>query len=161
MYVFMSSVFCSFFCFSSRRRHTRCALVTGVQTCALPIYSAAAHVYDIAQLIHQQQLAPVTIIAHSFGANLALRYAGIYPENVARLVAIEGLGLPPQFEAKLEEMGIDGRMRRWIDQQRQLAGRQPRRYATIDEALARMQEENRHLSPDRDRTRTRIGRAHV
>src|SRR3546814_1831606 len=26
-----------FFVFSSRRRHTRCALVTGVQTCALPI----------------------------------------------------------------------------------------------------------------------------
>src|SRR3546814_1507000 len=26
-----------FVCFSSRRRHTRCALVTGVQTCALPI----------------------------------------------------------------------------------------------------------------------------
>src|SRR3546814_7046827 len=31
---------CLFF-FSSRRRHTRCALVTGVQTCALPISSAA------------------------------------------------------------------------------------------------------------------------
>src|SRR3546814_2413502 len=30
--------FCLFF-FSSRRRHTRCALVTGVQTCALPIWS--------------------------------------------------------------------------------------------------------------------------
>src|SRR3546814_991999 len=29
-------MFCVFF-FSSRRRHTRCALVTGVQTCALPI----------------------------------------------------------------------------------------------------------------------------
>src|SRR3546814_10556035 len=29
-----------FVCFcSSKRRHTRCALVTGVQTCALPIYS--------------------------------------------------------------------------------------------------------------------------
>src|SRR3546814_3261920 len=26
-----------YFLFSSRRRHTRCALVTGVQTCALPI----------------------------------------------------------------------------------------------------------------------------
>src|SRR3546814_13185423 len=25
------------FCFASRRRHTRCAVVTGVQTCALPI----------------------------------------------------------------------------------------------------------------------------
>src|SRR3546814_5838795 len=30
------TVLCLFF-FSSRRRHTRCALVTGVQTCALPI----------------------------------------------------------------------------------------------------------------------------
>src|SRR3546814_7925476 len=29
----------SVFFFSSRRRHTRCALVTGVQTCALPIYA--------------------------------------------------------------------------------------------------------------------------
>src|SRR3546814_10814008 len=30
-----------FFCFfSSRRRHTRCALVTGVQTCALPIFQS-------------------------------------------------------------------------------------------------------------------------
>src|SRR3546814_3960845 len=31
-----SSIIFAFF-FSSRRRHTRCALVTGVQTCALPI----------------------------------------------------------------------------------------------------------------------------
>src|SRR3546814_2171055 len=30
-----------FFFFSSRRRHTRCALVTGVQTCALPIFTNA------------------------------------------------------------------------------------------------------------------------
>src|SRR3546814_6545021 len=33
---FLCFVVCLFF-FSSRRRHTRCALVTGVQTCALPI----------------------------------------------------------------------------------------------------------------------------
>src|SRR3546814_1266873 len=31
-----------FFFFSSRRRHTRCALVTGVQTCALPIFPSEA-----------------------------------------------------------------------------------------------------------------------
>src|SRR3546814_1898941 len=36
--VFICWLFCFyFFFFSSRRRHTRCALVTGVQTCALPI----------------------------------------------------------------------------------------------------------------------------
>src|SRR3546814_1828438 len=32
--------FMFYFFFSSRRRHTRCALVTGVQTCALPISEA-------------------------------------------------------------------------------------------------------------------------
>src|SRR3546814_3600384 len=40
MCVFCSLLFCCLlfvFFFSSRRRHTRCALVTGVQTCALPI----------------------------------------------------------------------------------------------------------------------------
>src|SRR3546814_18538618 len=36
LFLFIMSVFFLFF-FSSRRRHTRCALVTGVQTCALPI----------------------------------------------------------------------------------------------------------------------------
>src|SRR3546814_8174258 len=35
-YIF-SYIFVVCFFFSSRRRHTRCALVTGVQTCALPI----------------------------------------------------------------------------------------------------------------------------
>src|SRR3546814_5615243 len=35
--IFLLVLFCFFF--SSRRRHTRCALVTGVQTCALPICS--------------------------------------------------------------------------------------------------------------------------
>src|SRR3546814_2479499 len=38
LFLIMMSVFCCFF--SSRRRHTRCALVTGVQTCALPIAGA-------------------------------------------------------------------------------------------------------------------------
>src|SRR3546814_3793624 len=31
------------FFFSSRRRHTRCALVTGVQTCALPVADVSGH----------------------------------------------------------------------------------------------------------------------
>src|SRR3546814_3647402 len=35
--MFGACVVCMWFFFSSRRRHTRCALVTGVQTCALPI----------------------------------------------------------------------------------------------------------------------------
>src|SRR3546814_2598937 len=42
------------FFFSSRRRHTRCALVTGVQTCALPIFETGTgtgyHAAVLAQL---------------------------------------------------------------------------------------------------------------
>src|SRR3546814_1790233 len=37
---FVLRFLCCFF-FSSRRRHTSCALVTGVQTCALPISASA------------------------------------------------------------------------------------------------------------------------
>src|SRR3546814_10210210 len=36
-YTFFICLWYLLFFFSSRRRHTRCALVTGVQTCALPI----------------------------------------------------------------------------------------------------------------------------
>src|SRR3546814_14068 len=41
-------MFCICF-FSSRRRHTRCALVTGVQTCALPIFAAGDFAHDLAR----------------------------------------------------------------------------------------------------------------
>src|SRR3546814_18630171 len=43
-------VFVLCFFFSSRRRHTRCALVTGVQTCALPIFLDKIH-RDILNLV--------------------------------------------------------------------------------------------------------------
>src|SRR3546814_3230231 len=36
--MYCSDLLFFFFFFSSRRRHTSCALVTGVQTCALPIF---------------------------------------------------------------------------------------------------------------------------
>src|SRR3546814_563710 len=44
-----------FFFFSSRRRHTRCALVTGVQTCALPIFIDAFLI-----LARENEHAPLT-----------------------------------------------------------------------------------------------------
>jgi pimeloyl-ACP methyl ester carboxylesterase len=109
-------------------------------------YNMAAFVYDLAQLIHQQGLAPLTIIGHSLGGNIAVRYTGLYPDNVAKLVSIEGLGLSPKLQAARDAIPIDQRLRDWIAEQRAMSGRQPRRYASIDEALGRMREENRHLS---------------
>jgi pimeloyl-ACP methyl ester carboxylesterase len=120
-------------------------------------YTMANYIYDLAQLIHQQGLAPVTIVAHSLGGNISLRYAGIYPENVRRLVAIEGLGPGRRQKALPDTLTMQERMRRWIDDTRALSGRQPRRYPTLDAAYARMQEANAHLSADQARHLTQHG----
>ena len=111
-------------------------------------YDMASYVYDLAQLIHQKGLAPVTILAHSLGGNIALRYAGLYPETVKSIVAIEGLGWPPKVLAERAKKTFDERLRDWIEEKRSFAGRLPRRYQSIEEALGRMQGENKHLSPE-------------
>jgi pimeloyl-ACP methyl ester carboxylesterase len=48
-------------------------------------------------------------------------------------------------------------MRDWISEQRALSGRLPRRYATIEDAFRRMQEENKHLTPVQARHLTQHG----
>ena len=120
-------------------------------------YNMPGYIYDLAQLIHQQQLAPATIVAHSLGGNIALRYAGIFPQNVSKLVAIEGLGPSPKVLAERGIKPIADRMTRWVELQRELAGRLPRRYGSIEEAFKRMQEANRHLSPEQARHLTQQG----
>jgi len=109
-------------------------------------YSMSAFVYDLAQLIHQQRLAPCRIVAHSLGGSIALRYAAAFPENVTKLVAIEGLGPSPTMMAERAARGPVERMRAWVAETRKLAARIPRRYPTLEDAFHRMQDENRHLT---------------
>jgi pimeloyl-ACP methyl ester carboxylesterase len=120
-------------------------------------YTMAGYIYDLAQLIHQQRIAPVAIIAHSLGGNIALRYAGIYPDTVSKLIAIEGLGPSPRALGERGRQTIAERMDEWIREQRGLAGRMPRRYTSIEEAFRRMQEENPHLSAEQARHLTEQG----
>ncbi|MDB5697319.1 MAG: alpha/beta hydrolase, partial [Alphaproteobacteria bacterium] len=110
-------------------------------------YGMPGYIYDLGQLIHQQRLAPLTIVAHSLGGNIALRYTGTFPDTVAKIVAIEGLGLPPAIAAKRAAMSVDERLRNWIGEQRALSRRSPRHYASLDEAIARMEEANPRLTP--------------
>jgi len=115
-------------------------------------YSSSEYVYDIAQLVHQRGMAPLTIIAHSLGGNVALKYAGVYPENVTRMVVIEGYGFPPVPSE--EQPSPAQRLRAWIEASRALSARVPRRYASLEDAYERMQEANQHLTPDQARNLT-------
>lgn len=103
-------------------------------------------VYDVAQLIHQLDLAPVTIVSHSWGANTSLRYAGLFPENVRKIVAIEGLFPTPEREALMKNVPFARRVREFIGEKRKAAGRLPRRYPTLEDAYARMKGENPYLT---------------
>src|SRR3546814_15817366 len=60
-------VWCICLFFSSRRRHTRCALVTGVQTCALPIFSSIAIEEAAASHAHVEACAVIGIAHEKWG----------------------------------------------------------------------------------------------
>ena len=103
-------------------------------------YSSSEYIYDLAQLIHQQNLAPLHIIAHSLGGGVALRYAGIYPEHIKKMVVIEGTGAPPSaYNPDPPHI----RMRNWIESTRKMSGRLPKRYESLDDAFNRMHDENK------------------
>jgi pimeloyl-ACP methyl ester carboxylesterase len=114
-------------------------------------YSVLAHMQDLAELVDQLALAPVAIIAHSFGGAISLRYAGIFPDHVRRLVAIEGVGGPPHMVADYDRTPIEERIAGWINDTRRLAGRPPRLYPTLENAEQRMREENSRLSAEQVR----------
>src|SRR3546814_15875296 len=86
------------FFFSSRRRHTRCALVTGVQTCALPIYGAEGD--DGSSTSAQRRAGPGN------AANQG-RSGGRGITRPARSEAKEGRGNPPDRQAR-PQSGRDG-----------------------------------------------------
>jgi pimeloyl-ACP methyl ester carboxylesterase len=111
-------------------------------------YAMVDYVYDIAQLLHQKKLFPITIVGHSLGGSISLQYTGVYPENVAKVCAIEGLGPSPQMIAERGNKQADERMSEWISMVRGFAGRQPRRYESVASAAKRMREANPHLSDE-------------
>ena len=111
-------------------------------------YSMIDYVLDLAALLKTLDLFPITIIAHSLGARVALQYAGIYPDRVAKLVAIEGLGPPASLSKPVSAVS---RMLQWVREMQALGRRHPKPYRSIEEAIARMREANPHLSAEQAR----------
>jgi pimeloyl-ACP methyl ester carboxylesterase len=108
------------------------------------LYSIAEHILDLSVLADIINQFPVRIIGHSLGAITTLLYAGVFPERVAKLVAIEGLGLPLQ-EARYT---APERIRRWIEKVRAVENRTQHSYPNLEAAMARMKEANPFLSDE-------------
>ena len=109
-------------------------------------YNVQDMVYDLAQLVHQLGDDEVTIVSHSMGGNVALRYAGTFPDKVRKIVAIEGLGPSPKRQEEMRADPYPQRMAEWIEKKRAAAARTPRKYDSIEAAFARMIEENSYLT---------------
>ena len=98
---------------------------------------------DLDELLRQVAgEAPVDLVAHSMGGNVAMLYAGTRPQRVRRLINLEGVGLrdapadeaPRRYEAWLDELQRGARLRD---------------YADLGEVAARMMRSNPRLPPDK------------
>lgn len=84
----------------------------------------------------------INLLGHSMGGNVVTLYAGLRPERIARLINLEGLGLPT---AKPEQ--APGRFVQWLDEIKNpplLRG-----YDTLEEVATRLQKNNARLSDER------------
>ena len=94
---------------------------------------------------------PVTIIGHSLGGSVSLAYSGLFPNTVKKLIAIEGMGPPPEILKQRQETTTQERLLYWVDELRKNSARLPKRYKTLEDAYERMQAENPHLTEDQAR----------
>jgi pimeloyl-ACP methyl ester carboxylesterase len=86
--------------------------------------------------------AAANLVGHSLGGNVAALYAGVRPERVAKLVNLEGFGLPATRPEQ-----APGRYRRWLEELRSPPRLRP--YAGFGALADRLQEANARLRRDR------------
>ena len=86
--------------------------------------------------------APVVLVGHSLGGNVASLYAGVRPQRVKKLVSLEGFGIPSGAVAD-----APGKLRKWLDAIAKPPALRP--YASLAEAADRLQKTNPRLRRDR------------
>jgi pimeloyl-ACP methyl ester carboxylesterase len=91
-------------------------------------------------LDHYSPQQTVNLLGHSMGGNIVSVYAGVRPERIAKLINLEGFGLPA---TKPEQ--APGRYANWLDEVKHPPVM--RGYASLEEVAARLQKTNPRL-PD-------------
>jgi pimeloyl-ACP methyl ester carboxylesterase len=97
---------------------------------------------DLDFLLERIDAAPVNLVGHSLGGNVAALYAGARPARVRRLVNLEGFGMP---STRPED--APRRYARWLDELRERPGLRP--YASFDELAERLKKGNPRLGNDK------------
>src|SRR3546814_9091461 len=115
-----------FFFFSSRRRHTRCALVTGVQTCALPISLSLRRRPDDAERLHR-----LHAIARAAGVRSVATGDVLYHAPEAR--PLQDVMTAIREKATIDELGF-GR-ERFMDRALKSPEEMERRFAAFPDAI--------------------------
>jgi len=115
-------------------------LTTGPRTDA---YWFPDYLADLDALLdHYSPTLPINLIGHSMGGNVVGLYAGIRPERIAKLVILEGFGLPTTKPSQ-----APGRYRKWLDELRDQPVMKP--YASAAAVAQRLQKTNPRLPDDR------------
>lgn len=99
-------------------------------------YHFVDYVFDLADLVDTLSPGePIGLVGHSMGGTIATLFAGTFPERVARLAIVEGVG-PPDNPFEVGPI----RMRAWIEQVRASRGRGDKARPALSEgdALRRM-----------------------
>ena len=86
--------------------------------------------------------APVNLVGHSLGGNVATMYAGVRPERIARLVNLEGFGL-----STTRPEDAPRRYARWVKELHDRPGFRP--YPSFAELAKRLREGNPRLTAER------------
>jgi pimeloyl-ACP methyl ester carboxylesterase len=85
---------------------------------------------------------PLDLVAHSLGGNVAALYAGIRPGRVAKLVNLEGFGLPPTRPEQAPR-----RYAQWLEELRERPQLRP--YQNFAALAERLRKNNPRLTPER------------
>jgi pimeloyl-ACP methyl ester carboxylesterase len=105
-------------------------------------YWFADYLADLEIVLDELKLDAVNLVGHSMGGNVAMLYAGVRPERIAKLVNLEGAGMPATHPNQAAS-----RYRRFIDEIK--VGARLKTYPTLEAVAARLMKNNVRLSADK------------
>jgi pimeloyl-ACP methyl ester carboxylesterase len=98
---------------------------------------------DLDGLLHRlSPEAPVDLLGHSMGGNVAMNYAGVRPQRLRRLINLEGFGMPATKPSQ-----APGRLAQWLDELREPQALRP--YTSLAAVADRLQQNNALLPRDK------------